>query len=310
MPTSRTRTIAAVVALLVAAALSFFVVAPVLTQPETYDGTIASLDEKRTTVLELTAASTAAATAVSLLPGDAATPIADKLADLSGYFLIVLTTLLLEKYLLTTIAGATFHILIPFACLLFLLWVLRGGAATFRLACRILLFGVLLFALVPVSVHVSDSIEATYETSIQETLDRAKSATAEAEEAASAAEDATEDDTASGTTHSGLLGLFDTAREGISSAANAVTGAVTATVDQFKAVLDHFLEALAILLVTSCLIPLLVLAFFLWLLRTFLGIDLPMPTGTKVARAIHLRKDKAKGLAKESAKEDELVPRD
>ena len=309
MPTSRTRTIAAVVALLVAAALSFFVVAPVLTQPETYDGTIASLDEKRTTVLELTAASTAAATAVSLLPGDAATPIADKLADLSGYFLIVLTTLLLEKYLLTTIAGATFHILVPFACLLFLLWVLRGGAATFRLACRILLFGVLLFALVPVSVHVSDSIEATYQTSIQETLDRAKTATAEAEEAA-AAEDAAEDDTASGTTHSGLLGLFDSAREGISSAANAVTGAVSATVDQFKAVLDHFLEALAILLVTSCLIPLLVLAFFLWLLRTFLGIDLPMPTGTKVARAIHLRKDKAKGLAKASVKEDELVPRD
>ncbi len=309
MPTSRTRTIAAVVALLVAAALSFFVVAPVLTQPETYDGTIASLDEKRTTVLELTAASTAAATAVSLLPGDAATPIADKLADLSGYFLIVLTTLLLEKYLLTTIAGATFHILVPFACLLFLLWVLRGGAATFRLACRILLFGVLLFALVPVSVHVSDSIEATYQTSIQETLDRAKSATAEAEEAA-AAEDAAEDDTASGTTHSGLLGLFDSAREGISSAANAVTGAVSATVDQFKAVLDHFLEALAILLVTSCLIPLLVLAFFLWLLRTFLGIDLPMPTGAKVARALHLRKDKPKDLAKERAKEDELVPRD
>lgn len=310
MLTSHARTTAAVVALLVAAALSFFVLAPVLTQPETYDGTIASLDEKRTTVLELTAASTAAATAVSLLPGDAATPIANKLADLSGYFLIILTTLLLEKYLLTTIAGATFHILVPFACLLFLLWVLRGGAGTFRLACRVLLFGVLLFALVPVSVHVSDSIEATYQTSIQETLDRAKTATADAQEVAAAVEDAAENGSTSGTTHSGLLGLLDTAREGISSAAGAVAGAVTASVDQFKAVLDHFLEALAILLVTSCLIPLLVLAFFLWLLRTFLGIDLPMPTGTKVARAIHLRKDKPKDLAKERVKEDELVPRD
>lgn len=255
MLTSHARTTAAVVALLVAAALSFFVLAPVLTQPETYDGTIASLDEKRTTVLELTAASTAAATAVSLLPGDAATPIANKLADLSGYFLIILTTLLLEKYLLTTIAGATFHILVPFACLLFLLWVLRGGAGTFRLACRVLLFGVLLFALVPVSVHVSDSIEATYQTSIQETLDRAKTATADAQEVAAAVEDAAENGSTSGTTHSGLLGLLDTAREGISSAAGAVAGAVTASVDQFKAVLDHFLEALAILLVTSCLIP-------------------------------------------------------
>lgn len=309
MLTSRARTTAAVVALLVAAALSFFVLAPVLTQPETYDGTIASLDEKRTTVLELTAASTAAATAVSLLPDDFGSPIANKLADLSGYFLIVLTTLLLEKYLLTTIAGATFHILVPFACALFIFAILRGGEKAFQRAWRVLLFGLLLFALVPVSVHVSDSIEATYQTSIQETLDRAKTATADAQEIA-AVEDAAEDGSTSGTTHSGLLGLLDTAREGISSAAGAVAGAVTASVDQFKAVLDHFLEALAILLVTSCLIPLLVLAFFLWLLRTFLGIDLPMPTGTKVARAIHLRKDKPKDLAKERVKEDELVPRD
>lgn len=310
MLTPRARTTAAIVALLVVAALSFFVLAPVLTQPETYDGTIASLDEKRTTVLELTAASTAAAAAVSLLPGDATDPIANELADLSGCFLIVLTTLLLEKYLLTTIAGATFHILVPLACGLFIFAILWGGEKAFRLAWRVLLFGVLLFALVPVSVHVSDSIEATYQTSIQETLDQAKTATADAQEAAAAVESSAEDDSASDTKHSGLLGLLDTAREGISSAANAVAGAVTASVDQFKAVLDHFLEALAVLLVTSCLIPLLVLAFFLWLLRTFLGIDLPMPTGAKVARALHLRRTEPKGLAQESVKEDELVPRD
>ena len=56
--------------------------------------------------------------------------------------------------------------------------------------------------------------------------------------------------------------------EGISSAA-------TAAVDKLKSVLNDFLEALAVMLVTSCLIPVLVLVFFVWLLKLFLGVDLP-----------------------------------
>lgn len=39
----------------------------------------AALEEKQTTVLELSAASAAASAAITLIPGDVATPIADKL---------------------------------------------------------------------------------------------------------------------------------------------------------------------------------------------------------------------------------------
>ncbi len=52
---------------------------------------------KKTTALELTAAATAASAAITLIPGDAGTPIADKLADLSSYFLIVVCAIYLEK---------------------------------------------------------------------------------------------------------------------------------------------------------------------------------------------------------------------
>ena len=93
-------------ALLLALALvSFFPVAQKMSQPQTFSHAIESLDKKQETVLELTAASTAASAAITLLPGDAATPIAEKLADLSGYFLIVLCAIFLEKYLLTVTAG-------------------------------------------------------------------------------------------------------------------------------------------------------------------------------------------------------------
>ena len=78
------------IGLLVAAVLSFFCIAPHMTQPSTYQNSLNTLQGKQETVLELTAVSAAASTAITVLPGDVATPIADKLADLSGYFLIVL----------------------------------------------------------------------------------------------------------------------------------------------------------------------------------------------------------------------------
>ena len=69
---------------------------------------IQSLDDKKTTALELTAAATAASAAITLIPGDAGTPIADKLADLSSYFLIVVCAIYLEKYLVTITGLAAF----------------------------------------------------------------------------------------------------------------------------------------------------------------------------------------------------------
>ena len=110
---------AALAALLVLAALlSIFAVGKRASDPAYHQASIDALAEKQETVLELTAASTAASAAITLLPGDAATPIAEKLADLSGYFLIVLCAIFLEKYLLTITSYVSFTILIPAACAL------------------------------------------------------------------------------------------------------------------------------------------------------------------------------------------------
>ena len=78
------------------------------------------------------------------------------------------------------------------------------------------------------------------------------------------------DENADSEAKSGLSGLFSKVTEGVSSAA-------AAAVDKLKHVLNDFLEALAVMLVTSCLIPVLVLVFFVWLLKLFLGVDAPAP---------------------------------
>ena len=69
---------------------------------------------------------------------------------------------------------------------------------------------------------------------------------------------------------SGLSGLFSKVKDSIGSAASG-------TLEKFKQTLNDLIEALAILLVTSCLIPILVILLFLWLFKLIIGIDIPLP---------------------------------
>lgn len=251
---------AALAALLVLAALlSIFAVGKRASDPAYHQASIDALAEKQETVLELTAASTAASAAITLLPGDTATPIAEKLADLSGYFLIVLCAIFLEKYLLTITSYVSFTILIPAACALGIaaLFSEKLRAALGKLAWHVLLFALAIAFAIPAGVKVSSMIEDTYRASIEETIANAEQTT---EDIQSATSDEVE--------KSGLSGLFSKVTEGI-------TGAATAAVEQLKTVLNRFIEALAVMLVTSCLIPILVLLFFAWLVKLMLGIDLP-----------------------------------
>ena len=101
--------------LVLAARLSIFAAGKRASDPAYHQASIDALAEKQETVLELTAAATAASAAITLLPGDTATPIAEKLADLSGYFLIVLCAIFLEKYLLTITSYVSFTVLPPAA---------------------------------------------------------------------------------------------------------------------------------------------------------------------------------------------------
>ena len=263
------------------AMLSFFVIARFTSSTEFNAKTIQSLDDKKTTVMELTAASTAASAAITLIPGDVGTPIANKLADLSSYFLIVLCSIYLEKYLVTITGYAAFKILVPIACIFFsgyLLWrkeILRVVAQKF------LLFGLAVYLVIPASVKVADMIETTYASSIESTIETAKQTTDEIEsetgesgqvdDKSSNEKSQSDSDSDSKENAGGFFsGLFNKVQEGVSTA--------TANVEN---VLNNFIEALAILLVTSCLIPILVLIFFVWLVKMLLGLNIDIPTSVR-----------------------------
>ena len=98
--------------------VSVFAIAPWAKDPANYEKTIETLDSLENKAIILTGTSAALATAAALVPGDATTPIANKLADVAGYMVIVYVAIVLEKYLLAMTGLAAFKILIPVALFL------------------------------------------------------------------------------------------------------------------------------------------------------------------------------------------------
>lgn len=231
------------------ACVSIFGLSKFATSVSFHQGTIEALDTKAETVMTLTAASTGASAAISLIPGDTATPIAEKLADLSTYFLLALCAIYLEKYLLTITGYASFMILIPLACILYSVYALKKQSSIKYLARKIAVFGVALFLVVPASVKVSGIIESTYKDQIEQTI-------AIAEDTADEVEEHQED------TDWSLSSLFE-----------SISGTVSTVASGVQNILNNFIEALAVMLVTSVAIPIIVLLFFVWVIKTILSVN-------------------------------------
>lgn len=253
------RTLLLAIILLILALLSATVVSKVASSTEFHQASLEALDENQTTVMELAAASTAASAAITLIPGDVATPIAEKLADLSSYFLLVLCAIYLEKYLLTVTGYAAFHILIPIACVCGSLFVFLRWNILREIAKRLAIFSIAIFLVIPASLKISALIEETYSASIEQTLETAKQATTEIESSADGEE-----------TEQGLLsGWLSKVTDGISDVATGVS-------EKVGDLLNDLIEALAVMLVTSCVIPILVLLFFVWIIKILIGIEIPI----------------------------------
>ncbi len=286
--------------LLLVAILSVTVIGKYASAPENHQKTIASLDEKKQTVMELTAASTVTSALITLLPGDTATPIAEKMADVSGYLLVVLCAIYLEKYLVTITGYVAFTYLIPIACGLWIFNLIFANATVRKLAAKLAVFGLAISLVVPASVKISDLIGHTYQAQIEATIEDAKN-TQNILENSSVVDDTNATETTGiGTTGTAtqntqekdnsttgsVTNIFDWAKDAISNAqesvSNVVDNVVVSSEDLVQKVdnsLNHFIEAVAVMIITSCVIPMLVLLLFFWMVKIVLDVDL---SGVKI----------------------------
>lgn len=273
--------------------LSFTVLSNVTSSPQFHEKTINDLNSKQITVMELSGATAAVSTTASLILGDRVAPIATKLMDLTGCFLFILCAIMLEKYLVTIMGLAAFKILIPLAALLYIIFILSCNKVFEKIAFKLAGFAIVIFLVIPASVFVSNLIEKTYNTNLSVTLNNAKEIEKELENAGEIIkgrvndriEDSNNETQIEEESDNPFVRFFNDIGKTTGKAVDDVKEKITSTIDivtnkgkelfnKVTNTLNEMIEAIAIMMVTTCVIPILILLFFIWIVKLFFNIDI------------------------------------
>jgi hypothetical protein len=246
--------------LLFTALLSILVVSRIVSAPDFSAATIKSLDEKKATVMKLALSAAASSTALSLIPGDAAMPIANQIAQLTSYFIIILGAILLEKMLVAVVGYLTFTYIIPAACALGIAYLYIKKDLLRSLAIKLALFGIILFIAIPVSIKVSDLIYDSYQVSIEQTVETAKKNNEYIEEKKK--DIASED-----------KNWVAKVGDYLSNLTSKIGNDIATMVKKGENTLSVFLDTIAVLIITSCVIPIVVILIFAWIIKILFGFD-------------------------------------
>lgn len=250
----------ALITLLFIAVFSILVVSRMVTEPDFNAATIKSLDDKKVTVMKLAVTAAASSTAISLIPGDVAMPIANQIAELTSYFIVILGAILLEKMLIAVVGNVSFTYIIPFACGLGILNLYIKKEVLRNLAIKLAIFGIILFLAIPASIKVSDLIYDSYQASIEQTFETAKQNKEYIEEKK-------KDLSAEDKDWTEKIGGY------LSNLTSKIESDVSAMVKKGEDTLTSYLDAIAVLIITSCVIPILVILIFAWIIKILFSFD-------------------------------------
>ena len=226
---------ALVAVILLAAVISFTVIAPWAADPANHVSSIEKTENKITTVMTLSGGAAGTSAMLSILPGDLCTPLAEQLAELAKYFLLILSALYLEKFMITITGYITFSVLIPLALVLVAAVVISGNKKFLSMAAKIAIIGFIIYLIVPASVVLSDKIYQTQEDTITQTIEEYNNL------------DVT------GDSDSGIIG--------------EITTITSNTIDKVTEFISSLMESLAVMIVTACVVPVLVFVFLVWIMK-------------------------------------------
>lgn len=213
--------------------------------------TVQSLDKTKLTAMTLSATAATASTIITLIPGEVGTPIAENLADISDYLLVVVAAIWLQKFLIGITGIIALKYLIPLSLLSLIAYVFSKKDIFVRLAIKMSIFAIFIFSIVPASVTLSNYIENNYHDSVQQTIDNAE---AESKKLAGS------EDQNSSSFWSNIV--------------KSVKNFTTEMQIKFQATLSNMIDAVAVLIVTTCVIPILVLISFIWITKYLFGLTI------------------------------------
>lgn len=241
------------------AALSFFVAAAKLPESSFVRDSVESVEDSSDTVMKLSAATLSTSLAISALPDDFATPLADSLADMNLYFVAILVVLFLEKILIRYGIKAAFELLIPLACAAGILFAATKKNFLKGFAIRLCILGLAAAFVVPCSTRISKVVASDLTAYVNDTIE-------ETEAGAGKLHEAMEGGAEDKTIFEKLSALFQTA-----------VGDLSDLMLHFQNTIRKCLNSIAILILTNCLMPLFTFFVLKWILRELFQIAIPAP---------------------------------
>lgn len=255
------------------------------------------MNELQKKALELTGTATALATGAAAIPGDATTPIANKLADVAGYMVIVYAVIIIEKYLLTITGYIAFKILFPIGCILMATGnFMKAGWKEFiyRIGIKSIILGILLWGLVPTSVWMTNKVNETYAKSydMDFTLEDTEKLLDKDNDSASAANSNKTNAIENNNTPSSITDFINNLKAKVSDAVDTAGTAASEKIDAIEKGLNKILEGVAVMIVTTCAIPILVMLTFVWILKSITGLKLPNITQQSIPKVSEMKRKK------------------
>jgi hypothetical protein len=257
-----------VLVLVIIAMISFFYFSKLFSSVDIHTASIEYLDDKKMTVAALTVTVSGTAALLSLLPGDALSPIATQLAGMTNWLLLITVVVIMEKYLLTITGFISFGILIPISCGLYIVYIIWKSLFCRSLAIKLAVFGLSIFLIVPTSVQLCKIIEQTNRDSINQSMEVLSK-----DEDTENTETNEDNDVNKQSIIDKLVGIV----EAIKNSTTEIASGVTEKIEEAKTAISNFIDAIAVLVVTSCVIPLLVILGYSLLIKMIFGIHLDPP---------------------------------
>lgn len=249
--------------------LSFLWVSRVATDNAIFTQMNKTIDNKEQNVMALSAGTMGMSVAITLIPGDTGTTLAEKLSDMSGYMFLVLIGLYIEKILLLLSGTIAFRVLIPIGCIFCLYHLFFDRDFAWRLGVKMIVFGIAVFALVPTSVWVTQKIDNSSNVSVEQ---RVEESSKKAEQIAKKAKK-------------------ETSKNILDKIGNAITTGMDNTINSAKTYFKNTMDIVAAMVVTSFVIPVLTLLILLFLFKSIWGIQIDVKP-VKVSEQIRNLKNK------------------
>ena len=238
---------------------SFTVLTHVIPESKFVQDTVKHLEDSQNTIMKFSGTTIATSLSLSALPNDFASPLASTVSDLNTYFIFIFAVLFVEKLLVIEGIKIALVWMIPAACVLGILAIVFEKEMFKNFAKKLLILGISVILVVPMSTHFTETVCADYLTYVDETIEEADAGAGKINEImAEGNEEAT---------------FFDKLSDAFKTAISDVNDLLA----YFKNVGKKCVNSVAVMIVTTFVLPMLVMLLFRWLLTELFALHLPAP---------------------------------